>query len=242
MKKNKSNSLIYVLKEIYQILNKRQKISFGIIVMIMIISAVLTQITPKAIGWLTDDILVQNEISFLKVIPFLILILVVNIANEVIKIVRRVMVEDTATRTEKQARGMVIKSLLKAPLSYFRENMTGNIHGRMNRCLEGTIKLEKLLFMDFAPAVFNSLAAIVTIFITLPFILALPMMLVIPIGIFIVLKQITSQKGIRVELLESKSQMDGTIVELINGIEVIRISDSVDFETNRFNNKSEKKK
>ena len=239
MKKNKSNSLIYVLKEIYQILNKRQKISFGIIVMIMIISAVLTQITPKAIGWLTDDILVQNEISFLKVIPFLILILVVNIVNEVIKIVRRVMVEDTATRTEKQARGMVIKSLLKAPLSYFRENMTGNIHGRMNRCLEGTIKLEKLLFMDFAPAVFNSLAAIVTIFITLPFILALPMMLVIPIGIFIVLKQITSQKGIRVELLESKSQMDGTIVELINGIEVIRISDSVDFETNRFNNKSE---
>ena len=31
-----------------------------------------------------------------------------------------------------------------------------------------------------------------------------------------------SQKGIRVELLESKSQMDGTIVELINGIEVIK--------------------
>ena len=33
--------------------------------------------------------------------------------------------------------------------------------------------------------------------------------------------------------------MDGTIVELINGIEVIRISDSVNFETNRFDNKSE---
>ena len=33
--------------------------------------------------------------------------------------------------------------------------------------------------------------------------------------------------------------MDGTIVELINGIEVIRICDSVDFELNRFGNKSE---
>lgn len=239
MKKSKNNSLKYVLKKLYKILNKRQKISFGIIVIIMIVSAILTQITPKAIGWLTDDILVQNEIAFFKVVPFLILILIVNIINEVIKIIRRVMVEDTATRTEKQARGMVIKSLLMAPLSYFRENMTGNIHGRMNRCLEGTIKLEKLLFMDFAPAVFNSIAAIITIFITLPFELALPMLLVIPIGIFIVFKQINSQKGIRVELLESKSQMDGTIVELINGIEVIRISDSVDFETNRFDDKSE---
>ncbi len=239
MEKTKNESIKNVLKKLYKILTKRQKISFLIIILIMIISAGLTQITPKAIGWLTDDILTQSEIAFAKVIPFLILILVVNVVNEVIKIVRRVMVEDTATRTEKQARGMVIKSLLMAPLSYFRENMTGNIHGRMNRCLEGTVKLEKLLFMDFAPAIFNSIAAIITIFITLPFVLALPMMLVIPIGIFIVFKQINSQKGIRVELLESKAQMDGTIVELINGIEVIRISDSVDFETNRFDNKSE---
>lgn len=234
-----SSSIKYVLKKLYKILTKKQKIAFGIIVLIMIISAGLTQITPKAIGWLTDDILTQSEIAFLKVIPFLILILIVNVANEIIKIIRRVIVEDTATKTEKQARGKVIKSLLMAPLSFFRENMTGNIHGKMNRCLEGTVKLEKLLFMDFAPAIFNSIAAIITIFITLPFILALPMMLVIPIGIFIVFKQISSQKGIRVELLESKSQMDGTIVELINGIEVIRISDNVNFETNRFNNKSE---
>lgn len=239
MKKDKNNSIKNVLIKLYKILNKKQKVTFGIIIVIMLVSAFLTQITPKAIGWLTDDILTQNEIAFQKVIPFLLLILIVNVVNEVIKVIRRVMVEDTATRTEKQARGMVIKSLLMAPLSYFRENMTGNIHGRMNRCLEGTVKLEKLLFMDFAPAIFNSIAAIITIFITLPFILALPMMLVIPIGIFIVFKQISSQKGIRVELLESKSQMDGTIVELINGIEVIRISDSVNFETNRFDNKSE---
>lgn len=231
--------MIEVLKKIYKMLTKGQKINFLIIILIMIISAVLTQITPKAIGWLTDDILNVNGIEFRKVIPFLLLILIVNIVNEVIKIIRRLIVEDTATKTEKFARGKVIKSLLKAPLSYFRENMTGNIHGRMNRCLEGTIKLEKLLFMDFAPAIFNGIAAIITIFMTLPIQLALPMLLVIPIGVFIVFKQINSQKGIRVELLESKSQMDGTIVELINGIEVIRICDSIEFETKRFNDKSE---
>jgi len=165
MKKSK-NSIVEVLKKLYRILEKKQKIAFAVIVLIMIISAALTQLTPKAIGWLTDDILTENQVAFEKVIPFLVLILIVNVVNEVIKIIRRVMVEDTATRTEKRARGMVIQSLLMAPLSYFRENMTGNIHGRMNRCLEGTVKLEKLLFMDFAPAVFNSIAAIITIFIT----------------------------------------------------------------------------
>ena len=235
----KESPIKRVLKKIYRLLDKKQKIEFAMIVLIMMISAGLTQLTPKTIGWLTDDILTQKNIAFRSVIPFLLLILVVNVVNEVIKIVRRVMVEDTATKTEKKARGMVIKSLLMAPLSYFRENMTGNIHGRMNRCLEGTIKLVKLLFMDFAPAIFNSIAAIITIFITLPVTLAFPMLLVIPIGVWIVYKQISSQKGIRVELLESKSQMDGTIVELINGIEVIRICDSVGFETNRFDEKSE---
>ena len=59
-----------------------------------------------------------------------------------------------------RARGVVLDSLLRAPLSYFKENMTGNIHGRLNRCLEGTVKLEKLVFMDLAPAVFNSIAAV----------------------------------------------------------------------------------
>ena len=235
----KRNNLIKVLKKIYKLLDTKQKLRFILIIIIMIVSAALAQMTPKAIGWLTDDILTKNEISFNKVIPFLVFILIVNVVNEVIKIFRRVLVEDTATRTEKKARGMVIKSLLMAPLSYFRKNMTGNIHGRLNRCLDGTIKLEKLLFMDFAPAIFNAIAAIITIFLTLPITLAMPMLLVIPIGVLIVLKQIKSQKGIRVELLESKSGMDGTIVELINGIEVIRICDSLDFETKRFDDKGE---
>lgn len=110
----------------------------------MIVSAILTQITPKAIGWLTDDILSKSGINFQQVIPFLIPILIANVANEIIKILRRVLVEDTATKTEKVARGLAIKALLMAPMSYFRKNMTGNIHGRPNRCLEGTVKLEKL--------------------------------------------------------------------------------------------------
>ena len=95
----------------------------------MIVSAVLTQLTPKAVGWLTDDILLQNKLNFVTIIPLLILILIANIVNEVIQLIRRLMVEDTATETEKKARGIVTAALLKAPLAYFKENMTGYIHG-----------------------------------------------------------------------------------------------------------------
>lgn len=228
-----------ILKNVHCLLDWKQKITFLFIMLIMILSSVLTQLTPKAIGWLTDDILSQTEINFYSIFPILFFILIVNVANEVIKILRRIVVEDIATKTEKKARGLVIASLLKAPLSYFKDHMTGNIHGRLNRCLEGTVKLEKLIFMDFAPTIFNSIAAIVVIFTTLPVKLAVLMLLVVPIGIAIVFRQIHTQKGIRVELLESKAQIAGAIVELLNGIEVIRITDSNTLEEKRFTDRSE---
>lgn len=228
-----------ILNNLRSLLDWKQKVTFLFIMLIMILSSVLTQLTPKAIGWLTDDILSQTEINFYAIFPILFFILIINIVNEIIKILRRILVEDISTKTEKKARGLVISSLLKAPLSYFKENMTGNIHGRLNRCLEGTVKLEKLVFMDFAPAIFNSIASIVVIFTTLPANLAALMLLVVPIGITIVFRQIHTQKGIRIELLESKAHMDGAVVELLNGIEVIRITDSNSLEEKRFTDKSE---
>lgn len=228
-----------IFKRIYKMLTKKQKFNFIIIIIIMIVSALLTQLLPLSIGNLTDNVLTQDELSFIKILPFLIYILIITVVNEIIKVIRRLIVEDTSTSFEKEARVRAISAILHAPLDYFKNNMTGNIHGKINRSLDGTTRLLKLMFMDFAPAVFNGLAAIVIIFTKLPISLALMMLLVIPIGIIIVFRQITTQRGIRVELMEEKASMDGTMVELINGIEVIRIVNNATKETNRFGDKSE---
>lgn len=228
-----------LIKRIYKILNRRQKFNFVIIIAIMIVSAILSQLLPLSIGKLTDDVLGQGDLSFVKILPFLLFILLVTISNEIIKVVRRVLVEDTCTRCEKDARTSAVSSLLHAPLDYFKENMTGNIHGRLNRSLEGTIRLLKLLFMDFAPAIFSGAAAIIVIYSQLPFYLATLMLFVIPIGVVIIFRQISTQKGIRVELMEEKASMDGTMVELMNGIEVIRVTNNAGTEVNRFTDKSE---
>lgn len=201
--------------------------------------AVLSQLTPLAVGYLTDHVLTQQNATFASVVPILLAILVVNVANEVIKVVRRLIVEDTATQAEKNARQKATLSLLLAPLSYFRSHMTGNIHGRLNRSLEGTVKLIKLMFMDFAPAVTTGLAAVVTIFAQLPAAVAGLVILVIPVGTFIVFRQISTQKGIRVKLMETKAEMDGTMVELLGGIETIRTFDSAQSEDQRIQERSE---
>lgn len=228
-----------LFKKLYLMLTKRQKINFIIIIFIMVICALLSQLLPLAIGTLTDDVLSQESLSFTSVLPFLGFILLITVINEILKVLRRVIVEDTCTRCEKTARTRALNSLLHAPLVYFKKNMIGNIHGRLNRSLDGTVRLLKLIFMDFAPAIFNGIAAIIVIFSKLPLFLSFSMLLVIPIGVLIVFRQISTQKGIRIELLEEKSNMDGTAVELMNGIEVIRVLDNADFEVNRFDVKSE---
>lgn len=93
--------------------------------------------------------------------------------------------------------------------------------------------------MDFAPATASGIAAIFVIFTQLPFAIAITSILVIPIGVLIVYRQITTQKGIRVELNETKANMDGTIVELLGGIETIRALDSVAIESDRIDHHSE---
>lgn len=226
-------------QKIFALLPHTQKLEFFAVLGILAVSAVLSQLTPLAVGYLTDHVLAAGSATFRSVLPILLVILLVNVANEVIKVVRRLIVEDAATQAEKNARQQAALSLLQAPLSYFRGHMTGNIHGRLNRSLEGTVKLIKLLFMDFAPAVTTGLAAIVTIFWQLPFPVACLVILVIPVGTFIVFRQISTQKGIRVELMETKANMDGTMVELLGGIETIRALDSAQTESERIEVQSE---
>lgn len=228
-----------IYRNIYCLLPGRQKMLFFAVLAILALSAVLSQLTPLAVGYLTDHVLAADHIDIASVLPVLGMILAVNVVNEIIKVVRRLIVEDTATQAEKTARQNAAESLLSAPLSYFRAHMTGNIHGRLNRSLEGTVKLIKLLFMDFAPAVTTGAAAVVTIFLRLPAAVALLVIMVIPVGTLIVFRQISTQKGIRVELMEKKADMDGTMVELLGGIETIRSLDSAAREEERISDGSE---
>lgn len=231
-----------IWKNIFGLLDRKHKLRFLWIAAMLTVSAALSQLTPLTVGYLTDHVLDSGRTDFLSVVPILLVILIVNIVNEVIKVARRLMVEDTATQAEKSERGRATASLLHAPLSYFRAHMTGNIHGRLNRNLEGTVKLIKLLFMDFAPAVTTGIAAIVTIFVQLPPPVAFLVILVIPVGTFIVLHQITTQKGIRVELMETKADMDGTMVELLGGIETICTLDSAQAESDRIEARSDQQR
>ena len=79
------------------------------------------------------------------------------------------------------------------------------------------MKLIKLVFMDFAPAVATGIAgiaAIVMIFMQLPAQVALVIILVIPIGTSIVLRQIATQRGI----FQTLGETPGLFQDMLRGV------------------------
>ena len=94
-----SNTFWPLVKKLGKLLKRHQRAGFVVILLILGISAVLSQITPLAVGYLTDRVLAEQTVRFAAIIPILLGILVVNVVNEVVKVIRRLIVEDTAAST-----------------------------------------------------------------------------------------------------------------------------------------------
>ena len=112
MKRQKG--LLSLWKQIFGLLQRRQKRSFWLVLLILAVSAGLSQILPLAVGYLTDSVLADRaNISFQATVPVLLVILVTSVANEVIKVIRRLLVEDASTQAEKEARKVDPNLLLR---------------------------------------------------------------------------------------------------------------------------------
>ena len=53
-----------IWKKIFGLLPQRQKFGFFLILAILGVSAILSQLTPLAIGYLTDHILTEQSVTF----------------------------------------------------------------------------------------------------------------------------------------------------------------------------------
>ena len=78
------------------------------------------------------------------------------------------------------------------------------------------MKLLKLSFLDLMPAMFTAICALCVVGLRNLW-LAAVMASVMPIGMVITLFQMKTQRGIRVDLLRAKEEIDGRVVELISG-------------------------
>lgn len=210
----------------------QEKISLIVASVLMALAGVLTNLPAIILGRLTDTMINTSQIQFNLALPFIGLIVVFILVRETLTVIRKFLIENVATQTEKKQTVEVIEHLLKTDIAVLNKEQIGSLHGRVFRSIQGLVRIIKLGFLDFLPAFFSALAAIAIAIFQKPF-LASMMVLVIPTGLYIIVKQVSSQKGIRVALLRGKEKIDGTVVEMLGGIETVRVLNTVNQEVSK---------
>jgi ATP-binding cassette, subfamily B, bacterial len=199
---------------------------------VMIITGILTNLPAVILGRLVDKLTVQSSIQFATATTFIAAIILIILVREVLTVYRKYQVENVKTQTEKKQTVATIAHVLRADNAALESLRVGTLHGRIFRSIEGLTKLIKLTFIDFLPTAFTAIAAL-GIALTQKPLVASVMVLVVPAGLYIIMKQISSQKGIRLDLLRGKEQIDGNVVEVLGGLETVRSLDTVSYEIGR---------
>src|SRR5262249_42557675 len=117
----------------------------------------------------------------------------------------------------------------------------GALHGRVFRSIDGYMRLLRLSFLDFFPAVLTGLFALATSLVKQPWI-GLAMIGVIPSSVALTARQLRSQKGVRLRLLRSREELDGTVVEQLGGLEYVRVAHTHAQEVKRVASAAEKRR
>lgn len=220
------------LKRTLVLMQKPEKAMLALASLIMLVTGTLTNLPAIILGRLVDRLVDAPNIEYTLAVPAIASIVVIILIREGLTVLRKYLVENIATQTEKKQTVNAISHLLHTDIASITNQQIGSLHGRIFRSIQGLVKLIKLSFLDFLPTFFGALAAIVIALLQKP-LLASIMILVIPAGFFIIIKQISSQKGIRVALLRGKEKIDGTVVEMLGGVETVRALNTEALEINK---------
>ncbi len=232
--------IITGIKRAIQLLDQKEKKGLAVATFIMFVTGFLTNLPALILGRLVDNLIGVSNIEFVSVAPFILFIVIVILMREALTIVRKYLIENIATHADKEQTVKVIERLLKTDIENFLyQNQIGSLHGRIFRSIQGLIKIVKLSFLEFAPIFFTAVAAIAIALYQKP-IIATIMVLVIPASLYLIVKQISSQKGIRVSLLRGKEEIDGKVVEMLGGVETIRVLDTTSYEVTKIEQISER--
>jgi len=218
------------LRRVSSLLARSEKRALLLATVIMLVTGFLANIPALVLGRFVDTLINVDNPTFNIAVPFLILIVAAVLIKESLTVFRKYLVENVATQTEKKQTVTTVDRLLRTDIDFITKNRVGALHGRIFRSIQGLVKLLKLGFLDFFPAFFAALAALAIAFYQKPPLAAF-MILVIPVGLFIIVKQISSQKGVRVSLLRGKEDVDARVIEMMGGLETIRVLNTTDIET-----------
>lgn len=225
-------------RKVWQLVPARRKAELTFAALLMGVISACNVAFPLLLGRMVDaanrgsDEGLPTAVMLGTAAWYLSLIAIAYMLREGLQVARRFLVENACTRIEKVMTTRVISRLMKIDLSFLTSEKIGALQGRISRSVVGFVRFLRLGFLDFFPPLVTGLFALIAALCKQP-LLALAMAGVVPLSLLLTVRQLLSQKGIRLHLIRSREVMDGTVVELLGGIDYIRAADTQEHEVGR---------
>ena len=204
---------------IFRFLTKKERHMLIIASTMILLSTAMLSIIPKILGDTVDKIATNDAMIWTGVC----LIGVLSIFSLIFEVVRKYFIEVVSTNLQKKLVVSTSGHIIRLRIDWLNKQRSGGLNGRLQRSTEGAVKLLKLLTMDFTPCCLQMIFAVAMAF-SINCFIGIILLIVVCIGIIIVKYQINSEKGIRIDLLRAREENDSNIVELLSGIESVRVA------------------
>jgi ATP-binding cassette, subfamily B, bacterial len=223
-------------RKVWHLIPPRPKVVFLIATALMVVVSVCNVAFSLLLGQLVNFASASEGTDrwvLLRGAAFILgLIAGAYLLRELVLLVQRYTVQAACTRVEQLFVVRVIGHLLRADLSKFADDKIGTLQGRISRSCVGSVRFLRLMFLDFLPPLATGILALLTALWKQP-ILAAVMAAMIPASVWLTMRQIASQKGVRLRLIRGRELIDGAVVELLGGIDYIRAAHTEDHELQR---------
>lgn len=224
--------------EVWNLVPRQRKFALMGAGLLMMVTSAGNTVVAVLLGRLVDSIqngLEENwtpERMYWSAGTILGVISATYVLREAIHVYRRYLVQDSCTRMNRDMQMRAVGHLLKTDLSSLGQEKVGAQHSKIFRSVEGLIQFVRLMFLDCLPAIFTGLFALIAATIKQP-ILGLIMLGVVPLAIVITIRQLLSQKDIRLKLMRNCEEIDGAVIEQLGGAEYIRVGNTYALEMQR---------
>lgn len=239
--------LAELTQDVWKLVPARRKYALGGAGLIMMLVSAGNTAVALLLGWLIDRIQQgvnedwERQQFYLVAGTALGSISLIYIARELLNIVRRYLVEYSCTRINRDMQVSLVDHLLRIDLSSLSRDKVGALHGKIFRSVDGLVRFIRLMFLDCLPAIFTGLFALAAAITQHP-LLGLVMLGVVPLAVWLTVRQLASQKGVRLDLMRDCEEIDGTVVEQLGGAEYIRVSNTLSAEVQRLSQAAEKRR
>lgn len=221
------------MRKYLELIAAKTKIKCVGIIGLAFVSALLGSIWPVKLGELYTSISNGTISSVSQGISAVVTFGITYLLAEIITTFRRVALDCVIANHEAEIRKQSVEKLLKMPVTYYNDSLSGEKTAQLNQGITGLSQLIKMGCNDVFATILTAACTLFQVLFNAPSIIMLIMIAYLGITIVVSVFQIRSQNGIREKIIKKRNEYEGQVCQAIANIEMIRSMNAEEYERDR---------